>query len=90
MPLVQDTIKIEAHNFGKDRELALKDELNRKYANKVRLSLCRLRCNELKAGVGAQVLPNVGLCISLFDIEESSEGIVLYGDGCVYHKGDAG
>ncbi|KAL7005261.1 DNA-directed RNA polymerase III complex subunit Rpc25 [Cystobasidiomycetes sp. EMM_F5] len=63
---LKDTVQIQAHNFGKDREVALKDELNKKYANKV--------------------LPQVGLCVALFDIEESSEGIILYGDGCVYHK----
>ncbi|CAD6579912.1 MAG: DNA-directed RNA polymerase III subunit rpc25 [Cyphobasidiales sp. Tagirdzhanova-0007] len=62
----KDTIKIQPQHFGKDRELALKDEINRKYANKV--------------------LPDVGLCVSLFDIEDSSEGIILHGDGCIYHK----
>lgn len=34
----QDTVQIQAHNFGKDREVALKDELNKKYANKVSAS----------------------------------------------------
>lgn len=35
-----------------------------------------------------QVLPNLGLCIALFDIEKSSEGIILHGDGCIYHKSE--
>lgn len=34
----------------------------------------------------SQVIPNVGLCISLLDILSASEGAVLYGDGCLYYK----
>lgn len=33
-----------------------------------------------------QVLPDLGLCVALFDIERASEGIILHGDGCIYHK----
>lgn len=33
-----------------------------------------------------QVIPNVGLCISLLDIISATEGAVLYGDGCLYYK----
>ncbi len=34
----------------------------------------------------SQVIPEVGLCISLLDMIECSEGAVLYGDGCFYYK----
>ncbi|TNY18248.1 RNA polymerase III subunit Rpc25-domain-containing protein [Rhodotorula diobovata] len=33
-----------------------------------------------------RVIPSVGLCISLLDILSSSEGAVLYGDGCFYYR----
>ncbi|KAG0151265.1 hypothetical protein CROQUDRAFT_36996 [Cronartium quercuum f. sp. fusiforme G11] len=32
-----------------------------------------------------KVLPDVGLCLSVFNILHASEGKVLYGDGCLYH-----
>lgn len=32
-------------------------------------------------------MPDVGLCLCAFDLLKISEGKVLYGDGCVYHKG---
>ncbi|KAK9900315.1 hypothetical protein P389DRAFT_10644 [Cystobasidium minutum MCA 4210] len=63
---LKETIKIEPISFSKDRETAIRDEINRKYTNKV--------------------LPDLGLCVALFDIERSSEGIILHGDGCIYHK----
>lgn len=33
-----------------------------------------------------QVIPNVGLCISLLDILSTTEGAVMYGDGCLYYR----
>ncbi|KAM0752490.1 hypothetical protein T439DRAFT_312667 [Meredithblackwellia eburnea MCA 4105] len=33
-----------------------------------------------------KVIPDVGLCISLLDILDTSEGAVLYGDGNFYYK----
>lgn len=33
-----------------------------------------------------KVIPDVGLCISLFDISEASEGKVKWGDGGLWHK----
>ncbi|CAD6903282.1 unnamed protein product [Tilletia controversa] len=62
---IEDTIRIEPCNMGKDRVEALSDEINRKYANRV--------------------LQGVGLCIFLFDISKASDGIVRWGDGCLYH-----
>ncbi|ETS62165.1 hypothetical protein PaG_03731 [Moesziomyces aphidis] len=32
-----------------------------------------------------KILPDVGLCVSLFDILSCSEGKVRFGDGCLYH-----
>ncbi|EST05195.1 RNA polymerase III, subunit Rpc25 [Kalmanozyma brasiliensis GHG001] len=33
-----------------------------------------------------RILPDVGLCISLFDVLSCSEGKVRFGDGCLYHR----
>ncbi|CAH7675878.1 RNA polymerase III subunit Rpc25-domain-containing protein [Phakopsora pachyrhizi] len=33
-----------------------------------------------------KVLPEVGLCIALFDLLYASEGKILHGDGCLYHN----
>ncbi|ORY59905.1 RNA polymerase III subunit Rpc25-domain-containing protein [Leucosporidium creatinivorum] len=62
----KDTIRVEAKDFGKDPVAALREEIHRRYANKI--------------------IPDVGLCISLLDILDASEGAVLYGDGCYYYK----
>ncbi|KAK4695519.1 DNA-directed RNA polymerase III subunit RPC8, partial [Phenoliferia sp. Uapishka_3] len=62
----KDTIRVEPRDFGKDPVVALREEIHRRYANKI--------------------LPEVGLCISLLDILDASEGAVLYGDGCFYYK----
>lgn len=62
----RDTIRVEPRDFGKEPAVAIKEEIHRRYANKV--------------------LPDVGLCISLLDILDASEGAVLYGDGCYYYK----
>ncbi|BGO98730.1 DNA-directed RNA polymerase III complex subunit Rpc25 [Rhodotorula toruloides] len=62
----KDTIKVEPRDFDKEPAEAIREEIHRRYANKV--------------------IPNVGLCISLLDILSSTEGAVLYGDGCFYYK----
>jgi DNA-directed RNA polymerase III subunit RPC8 len=33
-----------------------------------------------------RVIPDVGLCVCLFDIQEASEGKVKWGDGGLWHK----
>jgi DNA-directed RNA polymerase III subunit RPC8 len=33
-----------------------------------------------------RVLPQVGLCISLYNILKASEGMILHQDGCFFHK----
>ncbi|MBW0496164.1 hypothetical protein O181_035879 [Austropuccinia psidii MF-1] len=40
---------------------------------------------EINRKYSNKVLPDVGLCIALFDLLSASEGKVLYGDGCLYH-----
>ncbi|GAA5828041.1 hypothetical protein JCM11251_005704 [Rhodosporidiobolus azoricus] len=62
----KDTIRVEARDFSKDPVDAIREEIHRRYANRV--------------------IPNVGLCISLLDILSTSEGAVMYGDGCYYYR----
>ncbi|GAA5893126.1 hypothetical protein JCM6882_003892 [Rhodosporidiobolus microsporus] len=62
----KDIIRVEARDFAKDPADAIREEIHRRYANRV--------------------IPNVGLCISLLDILSTSEGAVMYGDGCYYYR----
>lgn len=51
--------------------------------------MCRCRCDaSLTAALARpQVLPNVGLCVAMFEIDDCSEGIILQGDGSIFYKG---
>ncbi|GAA5873674.1 hypothetical protein JCM8547_002672 [Rhodosporidiobolus lusitaniae] len=62
----KDIIRVEPRDFAKDPVDAIREEIHRRYANKV--------------------LPNVGLVISLLDILSTTEGAVMYGDGCYYYR----
>ncbi|KNE94577.1 hypothetical protein PSTG_12040 [Puccinia striiformis f. sp. tritici PST-78] len=42
--------------------------------------------SEINRKYSNKVLPDLGLCIALFDLLDASEGKVLYGDGCLYHR----
>ena len=43
--------------------------------------------NELNKKYANRVLHDVGLCICVFDLSESGEGRVRYGDGFYWYKG---
>ncbi|GAA6043185.1 hypothetical protein JCM8097_008717, partial [Rhodosporidiobolus ruineniae] len=61
-----DIIRVEPRDFHKPPADAIREEIHRRYANKV--------------------LPNVGLVISLLDLLSTTEGAVMYGDGCYYYR----
>ena len=42
---------------------------------------------ELNKKYANKVLHDVGLCICVFDLSHVGEGVVRYGDGCLWHKG---
>jgi len=44
--------------------------------------------DEIHRRYANKILPGVGLCLSVLDLLDASEGAVLYGDGCLYHKVD--
>ncbi|SGY97200.1 BQ5605_C035g11388 [Microbotryum silenes-dioicae] len=89
---LNDTIRVEPRDFGKDPVVAIREEIQRRYANKVRSQFQQsgdLLSRSIKMGrlrKLAIVLPEVGLVISLLDILEATEGAVLYGDGCYYYR----
>lgn len=61
---LEDSIRLDPSTFTLDHNVALTQEINRKFSNKV--------------------LPEVGLCISLYDIVSSKDGVLRGGDGAVY------
>lgn len=60
---ISDLIQISPQDFEKPSVQALKDNINKKYSNKV--------------------IQKVGLCICLFDLLKSSEGLIGHGTGIV-------
>jgi DNA-directed RNA polymerase III subunit RPC8 len=54
--------------FSAPAHIAITNELNKKYANRVLL--------------------DIGLCICVFDLIWVGEGVVKYGDGCYWYKGE--
>ena len=81
-------IRVEPRRFGKDMKREVRDELNRKFANKVAhplnkpsLCVCVSHC------MLSQVLHSVGLCIALYDITRVGDSYILPGDGASHTKG---
>jgi DNA-directed RNA polymerase III subunit RPC8 len=47
LAVLKDTIKIEPADFRKPKQEAITDEVNKKYANKVRLQLLHATCESV-------------------------------------------
>ncbi|KAJ5200164.1 hypothetical protein N7472_005368 [Penicillium cf. griseofulvum] len=60
---ISDLIQISPEDFSKFSAVALEDNINAKYANKV--------------------IQKIGLCISFYDLLESSDGLIGHGTGLV-------
>ncbi|CAI7652506.1 unnamed protein product [Penicillium glandicola] len=60
---IADLIQISPEDFSKFSAVALEDNINAKYANKV--------------------IQKIGLCISFYDLLESSDGLIGHGTGLV-------
>lgn len=70
--------------------MAIEDNINAKYANKV--SVCAACLMPGKAGtakthLSVQVVQKIGLCISLYDVLWTSEGLIGHGTGLVNVNG---
>ncbi|KAJ5975255.1 DNA-directed rna polymerase III 25 kd polypeptide [Penicillium waksmanii] len=60
---ISDLIQISPEDFSKLSAVAIEDNINEKYANKV--------------------IQKVGLCVSFYDLLESSDGLIGHGTGLV-------
>ncbi|PHH81307.1 hypothetical protein CDD82_1051 [Ophiocordyceps australis] len=60
---ISDLVQIQPKDFSKHSIVAIEDNINAKYANKV--------------------IQKIGLCISLYDLLWSSEGLIGHGNGLV-------
>ncbi len=74
LAVFKDVVRIAPHNFNKDRNLCIMDELNQKYSNKV-------SCHTSRSTNAHQVVYNVGLCIALFDVLKVGDEFIFPGDG---------
>ncbi|KAJ5337682.1 hypothetical protein N7452_004410 [Penicillium brevicompactum] len=64
---ISDLIQISPEDFSKFSAVAIEDNINAKYANKV--------------------IQKIGLCISFYDLLESSDGLIGHGTGLVNVNG---
>lgn len=80
-----DLIEITPEDFKKPSEHALEDNINAKYADKVRSPFAGYP--RMPPLTTAQVIQKVGLCICLYDIIKYSEGLIGHGTGIVNVNG---
>ena len=81
---MQDIVRIEPHRFSQDMGQQLSEELNRKFANKVRLQYFKtINYN----WYDLQVVHKIGLCIILHDIISVGDSYIFPGDGASHTKG---
>jgi DNA-directed RNA polymerase III subunit RPC8 len=79
LTVMQDEIRIHPSRFNAAVLDSLVAEIDAKYSNKV--SSAPTRAFPCGADPSAQVFPDVGLCISIWDILEVGESIIYPGDG---------
>lgn len=79
---LKDTIRIPPEMFHLKMLDAIKDEINRKLANKVS-SVNQFKHSSINNNCTSfpQVLLNVGLCIALKEVIDVGDSIILPGDG---------
>lgn len=84
---VADLVQIAPHDFSKNSMDAIEDNINTKYANKVNIvihpNVLRLFSHRY-----IQVIQKIGLCICLWDVLWSSEGLIGHGTGLVNVNGE--
>lgn len=80
-------MQIAPDDFRKQSHIAIEDNINSKYANRVRLSLSPSYICLSYLTDSSQVVQKIGLCICLWDILWTSEGLIGQGDGMVNVNG---
>jgi DNA-directed RNA polymerase subunit E'/Rpb7 len=79
-------VQIAPDDFRKQSYAAIEDNINSKYANKASLAISRIIHLDLLTAL-EQVVQKIGLCICLWDILWTSEGLIGQGDGMVNVNG---
>lgn len=88
---ISDLVQIAPEDFSKHSIVAIQDNINAKYSNKVRLVVVPdhlpplILLGNLPYG---QVIQKIGLCICLYDLLWSSEGLIGHGTGLVNVNGE--
>ena len=77
---IEDLVQITPEDFNKTGSNAIEDNINAKYANKV---LPNHTYNSLLMLTKSKVIQKIGLCICLYDLLSSSEGLIGHGTGLV-------
>lgn len=80
-------MQIAPDDFRKQSHVAIEDNINAKYANKASDEALLLRLSQAHLTVSVQVVQRIGLCICLWDILWTSEGLIGNGDGMVNVNG---
>lgn len=75
-------MQITPEDFSKPSKQAIEDNINAKYANKVRYDQ-HSPLNLSVVLILHQVIQKIGLCICLYDLLTSSEGLIGHGTGLV-------
>lgn len=83
---ISDLVQIRPEDFSKFSAVAIEDNINEKYANKVRhaaITLFGTAANKHSM----QVIQKIGLCIGFYDLLKSSDGLIGHGTGLVNING---
>jgi DNA-directed RNA polymerase III subunit RPC8 len=83
---VADLVEIKPADFTKASIVAIQDQINAKYANKVPENFASPAMELLELTMW-QVIQKIGLCICLWDILWASEGLIGHGTGVVSVNG---
>jgi DNA-directed RNA polymerase III subunit RPC8 len=83
---ISDLVQIRPEDFSKFSAVAIEDNINEKYANKVsnRMSLSH---DKALTRYFWQVIQKIGLCIGFYDLLKSSDGLIGHGTGLVNVNG---
>ena len=79
---------ISPEDFQKPSAESIEDNINAKYANKVIYLPCS--GSENFDWYYLQVIQKIGLCICVFDLLKTSDGLIGHGTGIVNVNGEAG
>ena len=83
---ISDLIQISPEDFSKYSAVAIEDNINEKYANKVWHQRMILHLDVLWL-IYIKVIQKIGLCIGFYDLLESSDGLIGHGTGLVNVNG---